>query len=493
MATCVECRRGGRLRYQPRRQVSGRLLAPALLATAVAFGQPVRPVCRPLTYSRPVDIWRMRLVNRDTAAREVAARVHIYSPSGNLVYEAKSAPLAVLPGETNLDTGFTGEPEGVRCAAGFESFAGHPGLPPAGQYRRIVSLEPPADSAAVDLLVPAVCTLELTGPDCGSVVRERSPVLTWSNRTPDGAILDSFSVVVARKHVGQSREEAIRQNVPLLESHGLSREQWVLTDSAGKIEPGSWYAWQVSGLGEDGRFAVSEPRVFLYDPTPSTPAVVWPPHGGDLARENPVLVWAAPAKTDTDRQGYEVCIFDGPTKKTPVAPDSGALLRLSLTGSTRFKLGEALLDHFEDEHVYSWLVRLLDRNGVPIPAASSPAASFRFVRQRDSEPAAQVMYPRDGWILASRIPVWIDAGDAGSSLCAVAHAWGTDTSATIWHEIWKGRPSSRYFEVPWDAKTSLEQSGYRGDTMACRLRVVVTNSSGKTGVAYVDLKLRTKP
>lgn len=253
------------------------LAACLLLALGSAFATPVRaqslsvlPDAPPPGMLRLGDLWNLTLVNPGPGTVSAVLQAQVRDERGALVFEARTGAREFAPGTRRL-TSRDLEPITISVVApSVETAIARSGAFPDGRYS--VCLEPlitggvPAGAAAcLDVAVASVMPPIPMEPPNGGTTSQPFVVYTYFMQTETSAgEAVACDLRVAEVIAGQSPEEALRANPPVLVRTGVRSLVCQTPDAARSLRDGRTYAWRITAKVGSRVAAESEIWTFTY-------------------------------------------------------------------------------------------------------------------------------------------------------------------------------------------------------------------------------------
>lgn len=230
---------------------------------------------------------------------------------------------------------------------------------PIGEYilcYKIYDMDDKRDllaSECVKISAESLAPPHLVYPEDGSALTEPRPIFSWTPPAPASMFSSlSYDVLVTAKFKGQSAEEAIQRNIPILITNSF-RNSFPYPASFSDLEPGKDYVWQV--IAKDGNRYGGKSEVWGFTLVPDS--------------VNAIIESASFVKIQEDQTEVSV-LHQGNLKIDYINNLNDSLVKVSITDVTKLnkkilkfeinvKPGQNLiqkdinkLGQFEEGHIY---------------------------------------------------------------------------------------------------------------------------------------------
>jgi hypothetical protein len=197
-------------------------------------------------------------LNNTGRARMVYLVGAVQEATRGRVFEAHTDSFLLAPGrrtvrlrDVRVHVDFT--------APGYEAFVRRTGGIPEGEYIYSVTVMPDqlgGDTNRIIVRIPG--PPRLLSPRDNATVEDRYPTFTWAAPMPPAARDVTYDLKIVRIMRGQTKEEAMRANVPSFAQDDIRATTLRYPARARSLEDGREYAWQVRALIEGFVIGVSE-------------------------------------------------------------------------------------------------------------------------------------------------------------------------------------------------------------------------------------------
>lgn len=206
---------------------------------------------------RPNDVWNVLVTS--TLELNVKIQVYITKADGNQVYFSESQAVHLKVGANSYTSGTVQTSFSQTFDNALKNWLLiHNSLPP-GSYKlcyKLICVNPDCDGNGSGTIGPdqIFCSnikiqtptpLLLNTPNNESQIKDQTPLLTWIPPSPVSSEV-SYSLVLAPILEGQSREEAILINRPIIKKAGIKNVLLNYPQDLPDLEIGQKYAWQVN-------------------------------------------------------------------------------------------------------------------------------------------------------------------------------------------------------------------------------------------------------
>ena len=99
---------------------------------------------------------------------------------------------------------------------------------------------------------------ELISPYNEEVIQTKYPVLTWRAPLPTYNFNITYRLILTELKKGQSPQQALRRNVPMIRLENINRNSMLYPTSARPLEVGKTYVWQVTAFYEQWKIGVTD-------------------------------------------------------------------------------------------------------------------------------------------------------------------------------------------------------------------------------------------
>jgi hypothetical protein len=248
------------------------LVALGLILAASARAQSLSIVQQPPPPGRlrMGDLWNLTVVNPGPGTQTAFLRVQVRSAGGELALEARTGIRDFLVGSRTVTSRDLAPIEVLQTSPGANEALARSGSFPDGDYAVCVDpLAPDGSSAGttacmnveVATVVPPLPML----PDNGGETSQPFIVWTWFMQpaTASGEPV-ACDLRVAEMLPGQTPEEALRRNPPVLLREHLRSSAWQTNEATRALRSGQKYAWQLIATVSGRVASESEIWTFTY-------------------------------------------------------------------------------------------------------------------------------------------------------------------------------------------------------------------------------------
>lgn len=265
------------------------------------------------------DLWNVHLTNLTSQKIEVFLRGTVRQ-DGNIIYSALTSPIELQTG-SEIIQGKKLEPIRVENASSnLDRFISHLGAFPDGKYQVCVAVisRISGENLGEDCFEHSVSTALppiLLAPYDGSAVFDDHVIWSWfmqSSLSNGGRVKCDLTVVEILE--GQTLEEAIKLNPPVIDRKGLVESAWQTNFAARSFQNGKNYAWRIIAYDGDNPVSQSEIWKFTYNDS-----------NGSLPESNPIPI----IKQSLDSNGVGLPSINQVNKDTTQKKDNNLKIAVS--------------------------------------------------------------------------------------------------------------------------------------------------------------------
>lgn len=208
---------------------------------------------------RPNDVWNVLITS--TVELNVKVQAYISKADGNQIYFSESQPFFLKVGANSHTSGTIQTATSQSFDQGLRNWLQINNSLPPGTYRlcyKIICANSDCDGNGSGLIGPdqSFCNtikiqsptpLLLNTPNNESRIKDQSPMLTWIPPSPVSSEV-SYDLTLTPILDGQSKEEAIQINRPVIIKTGIKNVLLNYPSDLPDLEIGKKYAWQVNAV-----------------------------------------------------------------------------------------------------------------------------------------------------------------------------------------------------------------------------------------------------
>ncbi len=219
---------------------------------------------------RITDLWWVDLTNPTDRTYKIYLHGEIKESKKGLVARANSNDLILSPGINRIKANDITEIKDRFYLEEYEEIISRTGQLPAGDYTiciYVIDVETKKElgSDCIHHVVQPVSPPRLLSPTDKSVLREKNPLFTWvppSPLPPTASV--SYTLRICEVKEMQSKEEAVRSNVPWFEERNLTATNFRYPVSAKSLEENRKYVWQIRAFDRLTGFPIGESEVWEF-------------------------------------------------------------------------------------------------------------------------------------------------------------------------------------------------------------------------------------
>jgi len=202
------------------------------------------------------DLWAVDL------SSPVSENVYLYgeiSREGELIFRGSTNNFTLPQGTKRIRSRDIKNLRDTWYKSEYEKYLTRIGSAPAGDYNICVYVKDSKTNRelgrqCIGISVMFAKAPRLISPKGDLKAKIKRPIFTWTRPTPvPTAIKISYKVKIVEVYEGQTKEEAIRSNVPVYEQDGIKRTSLQYPIKANALDMDKNYAWQVQAIDEVGR------------------------------------------------------------------------------------------------------------------------------------------------------------------------------------------------------------------------------------------------
>lgn len=232
------------------------LLVSFLAISVLSFAQDVTitPHVNGLGLFRLEQLQYVSLINGTPEVITGELEIVVEDRRGQLVVRLKSAPVAVQAGGRLSGRELNWGQAPVFGASPLVEITRHTGFFATGQYTICYWFREPGSSRVIgnhcreDNIGSQLGLPELLSPANREMIYSSNPLLLWKAPYPLSGAEIRYNLKLVEFPSGQSIEQALRFNTPLLSLNGISGTQMIYPPSGIALESGKRYAWQVEAF-----------------------------------------------------------------------------------------------------------------------------------------------------------------------------------------------------------------------------------------------------
>ncbi|MEJ2306613.1 MAG: hypothetical protein P8Y30_03545, partial [candidate division WOR-3 bacterium] len=202
------------------------------------------------------DLWAVDL------SSEVSKDVYLYGEirrEGELIFRGSTNKFSLSRGTKRIRSRDIKNLRDTWYKSEYKEYLMRVGSVPAGDYNVCVSVKDAKTSRefgreCVRISIVSAKAPRLISPRGDLKTEIKRPVFTWTRPAPVPANMRiSYKVKIVEVYEGQTKEEAIRTNVPVFEQDGVKSTSFQYPVKAKSLDMDKNYAWQVQAIDEVGR------------------------------------------------------------------------------------------------------------------------------------------------------------------------------------------------------------------------------------------------
>lgn len=208
------------------------------------------------------DLWWVDLTNsvRDPARANIY-NVYLYgeiSRGNKLIFRGSTNSFKLPPGTKRVRARDIKSVHDTWYSPEYEEYLVRIGSVPAGDYNVCVSVKDSKTNKelarqCIKVSVELANAPRLISPKGDLKAKIKRPIFTWTRPSPVPANMKiSYKVKIVEVFEGQTKEEAIRSNIPVYEQDGIKSTSLQYPIKAKALDMDKNYAWQVQAIDEVG-------------------------------------------------------------------------------------------------------------------------------------------------------------------------------------------------------------------------------------------------
>jgi len=214
---------------------------------------------RPPPYQLMIErLWWVDLDNPTQTTYTVYLHAEIIEAQKGLIFKANSNTFMLPPGEKRIRPRDITDVRDVWYASGYKEYIIRTGKVPEGNYTVcIYVIDARTNQELGDDCFNSVVRFpespRLISPKDKASVKGKHPVFTWTPPVPvpPGEHVE-YNLKIVEVLKGQTKEEAIRSNIPWFTEQKIKRTSLVYPTRARSFESGITYAWQIQVFDKNG-------------------------------------------------------------------------------------------------------------------------------------------------------------------------------------------------------------------------------------------------
>jgi Tol biopolymer transport system component len=247
------------------------------------------------------DLWWLELKNPTQTTYNVYLKAEINESKKGLIFKASSNTFTLLPGVKRVSSKDISNTRDVWYYSEYKNFILKTGGVPEGDYTTCIQVINAQDNQqlgkdCLQISISSKGSIRLLSPKNGDRIKVKIPLFSWTPPQLTATRELTYRLKIVEILKGQTKEEAIKSNLPLYEGKALKNSSFMYSTREKALQEGKEYAWQVFAISGGVELAVSEVWKFGIGspptgiPLPPAIRVFSPNESGILVPGNPYII-----------------------------------------------------------------------------------------------------------------------------------------------------------------------------------------------------------
>jgi len=217
----------------------------------------------------PASICQSLLLSTNSGA-VVTLEARLYNSAGEQLMVSRTAPITLRSGMNTIQPGMITLTLSTTSAGAQGEYIRNQRQLPGGLFRHCITLlsaaGEPLDEFCQELEGSPTNFLQLVAPGDQDTVDQMRPTFFWTHSEPFNLLTagETFRLTVVLLEKGQTAEQALAQNLPVLIMHQVLRHDVPFPSDAPALKEGQRYAWQVQRIAAGGQGVVAQSEVWQF-------------------------------------------------------------------------------------------------------------------------------------------------------------------------------------------------------------------------------------
>jgi hypothetical protein len=218
------------------------------------------------------DLYAVTLINPTLTTYNGVLSIKITSATSQVIFTSQSTPFNLVPGSFSLPPFFSATCSKIFGSSQAAMSFSQTGLLPSGSFEICYQFTAIGEPGVVGIncnqqVVQPFMPPYLVDPANKEIINTTYPRLVWHPPAPVDLATIRYSIKLNELKKGQSYAAALNQNVPLLQASNLLQAQLSYPSTAGVLETGHAYVWQVAAFDGNESLGITEIWSFRIDQT----------------------------------------------------------------------------------------------------------------------------------------------------------------------------------------------------------------------------------